>query len=85
MGREDVVGAPAQQKVERLTEQLADLRAEHRVDIGERSDPTAEVEAAGGVFLRPARGLHYAVHRNHRPDNNLSHGSLLFCPCWRSL
>src|ERR687893_31818 len=71
--RENVIGAPAQQEVERLAEQLADLRAEHRVDVGERSDPAAELEAAGGVFFRPARGLHHAVHRNHRPDNNLSH------------
>jgi hypothetical protein len=32
---------------------LRPLSAEHRVDVGERSEPAAELEAAGGIFLRP--------------------------------
>jgi hypothetical protein len=40
---EHVIGAPIQQEVERLAEQLADLRGEHWIDIAERGDPAAEL------------------------------------------
>src|SRR6266508_2071132 len=73
---EDVVGASAEQEVERLAEQFADVFAEDPVDVCDRSDPAAELEAASGVFFRPARGLHHAIHRNHRADYHFSHGSV---------
>jgi len=75
--REDVVGAPAQE-VERFAEQLADLRTEHRVDVGERSDPAAEPEAAGGVFFAPARGLLTPSIETIAPTTSLLM-VLLFC------
>ena len=75
MRREDVVGAPAEQEVERLVEQLADLLAKHRVDVRNRGDPAAELEPASGILFRPAGCLHHAVHRNERADDHFSHGS----------
>src|SRR5918995_677780 len=53
---EDLVGAPPEQQLERLAEQLVELFAENRV-VPQRRDPATEFEAAGGVFFRSAGGL----------------------------
>src|SRR4029450_13012518 len=57
---------------------FADRFAEPRVNVCDRSGPAAELEAAGGVFFRPARGLHHAIHRDHRADDHFSHGNVSY-------
>ena len=70
--------APPIRRSNGWAEQLADFFAENRINVRQRSDPAAELEAACRVLFRPAGGLHHAVHRNERADNHFSHASLLF-------
>jgi len=72
---EDIVRAPPEQKVEWLAEQLANLFAEHWVNVCERRHPAAEFEAASGILFRSPGRLHDAVHRNHGANDHFSHGS----------
>src|SRR5512143_2193714 len=72
--REDLVGLAAQQEVEFLLEDAADLFAARSIEIGHR--PAAELEAPGWILERPAGCLHDAIHGNLGADDDLSHWSL---------
>src|SRR3546814_10806019 len=61
---EDVIGLAPEQKVEGLGEHLAHRLLHRRVEIG--AGPSAMLEAADGIFLRPSRRLHDAVETRER-------------------
>src|SRR4051794_5280123 len=71
---ENFVRLAAEQEVEFLLEDAADLFAELLTEIGHR--PSAEFEALSRILGRPAGRLHDAIHGNLGADDNFPHGSL---------
>ncbi len=72
---EDLVGLAAEQEVEFLLEEVADLLAELLTEIGHH--PAAELEAPGRILGRPAGRLHDAIQGHHGANDDLPHGSAL--------
>src|SRR3546814_1547401 len=89
-GCEDLIGFVSEQQVELPAVNISSGLIHPVVPIGRR--PAAEVEAAGGVLLRPARRLHDAVEADERTRDQITHIEFLsgwrgsYCwpsSCWR--
>src|SRR3546814_11750721 len=78
-GCEDLIGFVSEQQVELPAVNLASGLIHHVVPIGRR--PAAEVDAAGGVLLRPARRLHNAAEADERTRAQITH--IAFLSGWR--
>src|SRR5690242_13235984 len=73
---EDLIGPPAEQERIGAPEHVAEVR--ERLVIEERRGPSAALESAAAILVRPAEPLHHPVERDMRDGRQL-HGLVLLC------
>src|SRR5262249_9306232 len=71
VGREDLVGPAAEEESKRVAHLLGHCLAARLVEVADRPAPVLEVSR--GVLVGTAGGLHDAVERDERKDDELSH------------